>query len=211
MTTAETTTTTDKKQEWVDAANEATAHQESIDPPPKRFRARLTVLLSDRELVEVGRKYSDAEAELEAFDDETKELAAERKASRAEIDGRRKKYRQIFSVGREDRDVECVEHISIRQGRKWRVRLDTKETYQEEPLGESDRQTVLPITPITKADLVHPDDPTDGQLKAALEEDGVESAGDEDHAGDEETDETDETDVNSPEALLEQAREGEEQ
>lgn len=137
---------------WGDAAAEAA----QIDPPPKRFRQRLTVKLSDREVAEHAQRYADADAELEEFDAETKRLAGERKSARAEIEGRKKKHRQACSTRREDRDVECVENISIRQGRKWRVRLDTNETYEEEPLSESERQASLPLA---KSD--------DGQLSIA--------------------------------------------
>lgn len=170
--TTETQTETPKTT-WAEAAAASAAAQEPGDPPPKRFRARLTTKLTDREFREHGQKLADITAELDEFESETKQIMADRKATKAEIDGRRRRELQILSTGREDRDVDCVEHISIRQGRKWRVRLDTKETYDEEPLNEGERQASLPM------ELVHPDDPEDGQLRTidpASVEDGLEDA-----------------------------------
>lgn len=139
-TTERTETTT-----W-SAAVKAAA---SIDPPPKKFVARLTCTLTDRELAEHGRKCADADAELENFDADTKQIVATRKGDRAVIDARKKRHRQILATGREDRDIECMEHVSIRQGRRWRIRLDTGETYEEAPLTESERQPGLPFANAT--------------------------------------------------------------
>jgi hypothetical protein len=160
MTTTETTKPNPEKTTgWAEAAAASAAAQEPGDPPPKKFRARLTTKLTDREFREHGQKLADITAELDEFESETKQIMADRKATKAEIDGRRRRELQILSTGREDRDVECVEHVSLRQGRKWRVRLDTNETYEEQPLSDGERQASLPM------ELVNPDDPEDGQLR----------------------------------------------
>lgn len=145
MTTTETTNSKPAGTTWQEAATASAIAQQPGDPPPKHFVERLPCVLSDRETVAVARRFADAIARVTSFNEETKQIASERKAKRTKLEAVAKEYEDATRTGRVQREVECIEYVSFQQNRKWRVRTDTNETTEEQPLTASERQTQLNI------------------------------------------------------------------
>lgn len=193
-----------QKQDW---SSVIAASQDAQDPPPRRFREKLTCRLSTEEQMKIGLQYADTVERKTDFENESKRLAAERKSALAKIIEDEKRLRDAFRTGRIDRDVEVVEQTSIRLGKKWKMRLDTGENYDEKPLSAEERQTHLPTTQLPLVD----------QRQASAGNDDGEEEEDDDTAGgsyggDPPEDEPDDgTSIDDPDQLLKDAAEEDEE
>src|SRR5687768_5351845 len=115
------------KATWQDAIMASMANQQQPgDPKPKFFIEKLPCLLSDKEIVDVARRFADARNRIDEFDAETKAIASDRKAKKAKLLATAKEYEDATRTGRVMRDVRCAEFTSLAQNRRWRVRLDRK-------------------------------------------------------------------------------------
>lgn len=136
---------TDKNADWKEAAAASAEAQKDAGVREKFFVEKLPVKLSDKEIRAAGRRLADSGPTLERYDEETKTLIADRKAARAQIEARAAVDGDMVRTERTEREVRCVERISFALNRKWRVRLDTNETYEEDALSNAERQAELPI------------------------------------------------------------------
>lgn len=136
----QTTTETEKPKDmsWQEAAIEAN------EPAPRHFTDKLPCKLSDGEMLEIARRQSVQKKKREAYEEETKRIVSERKNGLAVLVAEEKTLENIFDTGREDRDIAQVEYVSFRVGKKWKIRLDTDERFDERALTAQERQSLLP-------------------------------------------------------------------
>lgn len=136
---------TDKNADWKEAAAASAEAQKEADVREKFFVEKLPVKLSPMGRLAASDRARDATRKLKAYDNETKTIMTDRKAERARLEAVELELGEVADIGRIERDVRCVERISFALNRKWRVRLDTNETYEEDALSNAERQAELPI------------------------------------------------------------------
>lgn len=102
--TTTTNTEADPRAAWNEAAAESEAAQRPADPKPKYGIERLPCLLSDKEIVDVARRFADARNRIDEFDAETKALSSERRAKKAKLQAQAKELedatRPVIFLGR---------------------------------------------------------------------------------------------------------------
>ncbi len=139
------TKTTNAKQGWDAAAAASAEAQKPADPKVRHLVEKLPVLLTDPERIAVCIRYADAVKRIKEFDEKTKEIAAGRKADKAKLVAVAAELEDATRTGRVQRDVRVAEYTSFEQNRKWKVRLDTQEQIEEQPLSSNERQAELDL------------------------------------------------------------------
>ena len=165
---SETTTesTNNGASDWAAAAAASAAANAEPEVSEKHFTEILPVKLSDREHKAAYERARDATKKLKAFDAETKALTSERKAKRAELEAAESAAGDVADTGRIEREVPCVERVSWKQNRKWRVRLDTNETFDEQALSDDERQAELPLPASAVSVNGADDEDSDGDVES---------------------------------------------
>jgi hypothetical protein len=102
--------------------------------------SQLKVLLTDAEKRKVAEALAQAEGELRDHTAKAKDIGAELKAKKEQIDNALRVLGQTARNGYEYRPVAVRVEADFRQGRVYEIREDTGEVVGERPLTEQDRQ-----------------------------------------------------------------------
>lgn len=109
--------------------------------------SQLRCQLTDDEKIQAGKELAEATNELEAIEDDKKQIVSDFKAKSTAAEARVAVLSNKLRSGYEFRSVECsVTFNTPEEGQKQTVRLDTKEVIATAPMTDEEKQTKLDLS-----------------------------------------------------------------
>ncbi len=152
-----------KKSDWNQATDASKKADEAADLEVFHYTENLACKLTKDERQQAALLHVESIEQVEAYEAETKDLAARRKGGLRELELVEEVKRAIVKTGEETREVRCEERRNYRTGMKFFVRLDTGAVMRQEALSAEERQVRLPGTE-------GPSDVGDGVVRDAIDD-----------------------------------------